>query len=179
MSTVHNEVSIASKIQFDAADQEALVAAVADENQARESWSTVAGRFYDRGVRAEHLRIKGGDADVKALVDRQIALTFSVEHQVLLSKFKRDLTASQKITRDSVIKELANMRSRLTSALANCVDKESKSQGLATPFCVGLAAKLHDMIDKIKDAPTSKLTFNVRDAIDALTNAIDVILTEV
>ena len=179
MNAMHNEVSLASKIKFDEEDQEALIAAVADENQARESWSTVAGRFYDRGVRAEHLRNKGGDADVRALVDRQIVLTFSIDHQVLLSKFKRDLNASQKITRDAVIRELANMRSRLTSALAACVDKESKAQGSPTPFNIALAAKLHEMIDKIKDAPTSKLTFNVRDALDALETAIDVILTDI
>ena len=177
---IHPAQSVAQKIVIDSETQALLVQACHDHDVAKESMGTVAGRFYNIGIRAAHLKQSGGDKEIINIVDNAIAATMPEMARVLFSKKNADLNQTDRAIRTAFIKNLADKRTALAKALKTCEENEAADGNPPADLADVLADALKAILERVQkgsvvNAKTgeSKLdNVNVVDLVNHLQNAI-------
>jgi hypothetical protein len=154
-NVIHPAKSVAQKLTIDAETMDKLQKACDDHDTSKESWSTVANRFYSIGFRAEHLKQKGGDKEIINIVDNAIARTMPEMARKLFSMKPVDLNMTEKAIRTAFIRDLGDKRIALAKALAKCHEPDAGTTGNPPTEPSEIVANL------IKDAIEKTHTFSV------------------
>jgi hypothetical protein len=157
-NVIHPAKTIAQKLVIDDATMVLLQAACDAHDKMRESWNTVANRFFVIGFRAEHLKQKGGDKEIINIVDNYIAKTMPEMARKLFSMKPVDLNATDKGLRITFMKDLNDKRTALAKALAKCDEPDAGTTGTTPTEPSDIVAGI------IKDAIEKTHTFSVVNA---------------